>query len=63
MPTKTAEFVIPLKPDDTISNTLRIKHTKGTVQADNEATKETIHVAKLAENATPYQILDFFREF
>ncbi len=38
--------MIPLKPD-TISDTLRIKHTKETVQADDGVTNETIHVDKL----------------
>ena len=59
-PRKAAEFVIPLKPDYTISDSSRIKRSKETVAADGAVGKETTHIPKLPEDASnTYQILDF----
>ena len=61
-PRRAVEFVIPIRPDYVTNDSLRIKHTKETTTAEG-TTKETIYVPQLPESATPYQILDFFREF
>lgn len=60
---KLQEFVIPLKPDYEISKVARIKHTREIADGDDETTKQTIYIPQLPEDATPYQMLDFFREF
>ena len=61
--TKKQEFVIPLKPDYNVSKLTRIKHTKTIGDGDDEGAKQTIYIPHLQEDATPYQMLDFFREF
>ena len=60
---KPTEYVIPLKPDYNASDVPRIKHTKETTDNNGDTTKQTIHLPNLPENSTPYQMLDFFREF
>lgn len=60
---KKQEFVIPLKPDYDVSKLTRIKHTKSLADDDDETEKQTIYIPQLPEDATPYQMLDFFREF
>ena len=60
---KTTEYVVPLKPDYNASDVPRIKHTKETTDNNGDTTKQTIHLPNLPENSTPYQMLDFFREF
>ena len=60
---KLQEFVIPFKPDYDVSKLVRIKHTREIADDDDETTKQTIYIPQLPEDATPYQMLDFFREF
>ncbi len=60
---KTPGFVIPLKPDYTVSDSARVKHTKEITEDDGTVVKESTQISKLPEDATPYQILDFFRKF
>lgn len=61
---RNQEYVIPLKPDYEVSKLVRIKHTKeNTANAGDETSKQTIYIPLLPEDATPYQMLDFFREF
>ena len=62
-PRKGPEYVIPFKPDYSISDIPRIKQTRQTTDDEGNVSKQTIHLPHLPENATPYQMLDFFREF
>ncbi len=52
-----------MKPDYDFSKLVRIKHTREIIKGDEATSKQTILIPQLPDDATPYQVLDCFREF